>query len=184
VPDTLRHAPWQCRLRGGNGLMPRREFLEHHRVKPSAGDRCATSAFYSLFPIVASAVSDGIASSGRFEGGRVDRRGRPSRSPPPVHRPHGTMISGRCPTGTSSASPSPTSSLISASPGNRHPLPKRVPPPLISRLPAAPAISSQTPPKRVPTPPRGSRRSRSRLDQPSGPRQPLALTPPWARRGA
>jgi hypothetical protein len=82
------------------------------------------------------------------------------------------MISGRCPTGTSSASPNPTSSLISASPGNRHilPQPQRVPPPLISRLPAAPAISSQTPPKRVPTPQRCPRRSRLSLDRPSGPR--------------
>ncbi|KAA6182155.1 hypothetical protein F2Q65_18405 [Thiohalocapsa marina] len=69
------------------------------------------------------------------------------RLPPRADRPPGTRISGRCPTGTSSASPSPTSSLISALPGNRHLLPQRVPPPLISRLPAAPAISSQTPPK-------------------------------------
>jgi hypothetical protein len=29
----------------GNGLLPQREFLERHRVKPSAGDRRATSAF-------------------------------------------------------------------------------------------------------------------------------------------
>jgi hypothetical protein len=40
--------------------------------------------------------------------------------PPPIapraDRPPGTMISGPCPTGTSSASPSPTSRLISASP--------------------------------------------------------------------
>ena len=41
--------------------------------------------------------------------------------------------------------PDPRSSSISASPGNRHPLPQRLPLTLISRLPAAPAISSRTP---------------------------------------
>ena len=34
-------------------------------------------------------------------------------------RPPGTILPSRCRTGTSSNSPSPTSSLISASPGNR-----------------------------------------------------------------
>jgi len=48
--------------------------------------------------------------------------GEPSRrrqSHPPPDHPAGTMLSGRCRTGTSSASPSPTSNLISASPGSR-----------------------------------------------------------------
>ena len=63
----------------GNGLLSQREFLERHRVKSSAGDRHATSAFWNLFRIAASAVSDGIASrpaaevrglSGRFLSGR------------------------------------------------------------------------------------------------------------------
>jgi hypothetical protein len=84
------------------------------------------------------------------------------------HAP-GTTRTSRCQTGTSPSSLSQTPSLISASPGNRLLLPQWVSPPLISRLPAAPALSSQTPPKRVLTPQRGSRRSRSRLDQPSGP---------------
>ncbi len=35
---------------------------ERHCAKPPAGDRRATSAFWNLFRIVASAVSDGIAS--------------------------------------------------------------------------------------------------------------------------
>jgi len=89
-------------------------------------------------------------------------------SRPRADRPPGAMVPSWCRTGTSSASPRPTSSLTSASPGNRHLLPQRVPPPLISRQPAAPGISSQTPPKRVPTPQRGPRHSRLRLDQPSG----------------
>ncbi len=46
----------------GNGLLPKREFPERQRVKPSVGDRRATSAFWNLFRIVASAVSDGKAS--------------------------------------------------------------------------------------------------------------------------
>jgi hypothetical protein len=46
----------------GNGLLPQREFLEPERVKASAGDRRATSASWSLFRIVASAVSVGKAS--------------------------------------------------------------------------------------------------------------------------
>jgi hypothetical protein len=93
------------------------------------------------------------------------------------------MPPSRCRTGTSSPSPSQTSSSISAFPGKRHPLPQRVPPPLISCLPAAPAISSQTPPKRVPSPQRTPRHSRLCLDQASNPRCPLVLTPPWARKG-
>ena len=122
--------------------------------------------------------------SGRFKGRRVHRRGCPGRSPQPADRPPGMMISGRCPSGTSSAGPSPTSRLISASPGNRHLLPQRVPPPLISRLPVAPGLTSQTPPRHVPTPQRYPRRSRLSLDLPYGPRWPLVPTPPWARRGA
>ena len=43
-------------------------------------------------------------------------------------------------------------------------------PPLISRQPAAAALCPKAPPKRVPAPPRCPRRSRLRLDQPSGPR--------------
>jgi hypothetical protein len=61
--------------------------------------------------------------------------------------PPGTMISDRGRTGTSSPNRTQTWSLTSAPPGNRHLLPQRVPPPLISRPPAAPAISSQTPAK-------------------------------------
>ena len=91
---------------------------------------------------------------------------RPPRSRPRANRPAGTMISGRYLTKTFSDSPSPKRSSISASPGSRHLLPQRVPLPLISRLPAAPAISSQTLPKRAPTPSRCPRRSRLSLDQP------------------
>jgi len=40
-------------------------------------------------------------------------------SPPPADHPVGTMLPSRCRTGTSSASPSPTSSLTSALPGSR-----------------------------------------------------------------
>ena len=60
--------------------------------------------------------------------------------------------------------PEPEVGLVSAPPGNRHLLPQRVPPPLISRLPATPVIFSQTPPKRVPTPQRRGRRSRLSFD--------------------
>ena len=51
------------------------------------------------------------------------------RSPLPADRPPERMLPSRCRTGTSSASPSPTSSLISASPGNRLLLRERVLPP-------------------------------------------------------
>ena len=91
--------------------------------------------------------------------GRCARR----RLPLSEDRLVGTMISSHCRTGTSSASPRPIASSINAFPGNSHLLPQRVPPPLISRLPAALAISCQTPPKRVPTPRRCPRRSRLSL---------------------
>ena len=52
----------ECPLWVGNGLLPQREFLKPERVKPSAGDHRATSACWNPCRVVASAVSDGIAS--------------------------------------------------------------------------------------------------------------------------
>jgi hypothetical protein len=49
-------------VRVGYGVLSRREFLERHRVKPSAGDRRAVSAFRKLSRIVAAAAGDRIAS--------------------------------------------------------------------------------------------------------------------------
>ena len=58
-------------------------------------------------------------------------------APSQLTHPAGTMIASRCRTSTSLPKPTPVSSLINASPGNRHLLPSMAPPPLI-RLPAAP----------------------------------------------
>jgi len=82
----------------------------------------------------------------------------------------GTMSPSRYRNGISSPNRIQASSLTSASPGSRLLLPQRVPPSLISRLPAAPQIFPQTSPKRGPTLQRGSHRSRLSLDQPSGTR--------------
>lgn len=49
-------------LRVWNASLPHREFLDRRRVKPSAGDPRTTTAIWNLFRVVASAVSEGIAS--------------------------------------------------------------------------------------------------------------------------
>jgi hypothetical protein len=56
--------------------------------------------------------------------------------------------------------PSCNAQRMAETAAHRVDLPQRVPPPLISLQSAAPAISSQTPPKRGPTPRSGLRRSR------------------------
>ncbi len=48
-------------LQGRERPVAQREFLRPERVKPSSGDRRATSALWNMFRIVASAVSDGNA---------------------------------------------------------------------------------------------------------------------------
>ena len=82
----------------------------------------------------------------------------------------GTMSPSRYRNGISSPNRIQASSLTSASPGSRLLLPQRVPPSLISRRPAAPQISAQTPSKRGPTFERGPHRSRFRRDQSHGSR--------------
>mgnify|MGYP001823650720 CR=1 FL=1 len=75
--------------------------------------------------------------SGRCGRGCVHRGRRPGRSPPPADHPRGRMLPSRCRTGTSSARPSPTWRLISASPGSRR-LPEGGAAALASRLSAVP----------------------------------------------
>ena len=91
--------------------------------------------------------------SRRREGRRLHYRGAATSSAARADRLPGTMISGRCPTGTLSPNRTQASSLTSVPLVTTIFCHTGVPPPLISRLPAAPAISFQTPPKRVLTPP-------------------------------
>ena len=91
-------------------------------------------------------------------------------APSQLTRPAGAMIPSRRRTGTSSPNWTQASSLTSVSPGNRHLLPHKGLPPLISRQPAAPALCPKAPPQRVPAPPRCPRRSRLSLEHPPGPR--------------
>jgi hypothetical protein len=64
-------------------------------------------------------------------------------APSQLSRLPGTMISGRCPIGTASNSPSPTSRLISASPGSRFLLQARLQPPLCAACPLGPGVAFQ-----------------------------------------
>jgi len=69
---------------------------------------------------------------------------------PRADRLSGTMISGPCPSGKASASPSPTSSLTSASPGSRRLSQESVPPPSSPGGALRPRCEPQHPGTRTP----------------------------------